>query len=338
MRERAEEPRHGFGPRMAVRAHYLRQAGCADERLDARGKCAREARRRKARSRGAADSRRMHSTHSPDVKVRPQRPCPGARLRQARARVLTTTAAQHCSRHRGPPPPTKKIHKNHKKTQRLLVMQLLLLRKSPQQSRSRPATYTLRPPPGARNGSKCSRCRPAPAAALGSRARQQHAAALHDQTAQFRCKPTNQLGWPCHCLLRSTELAAPAIGRSESRCAVRVADAFRLPSWRNGPAGFCLHALWWYRGFCMTRTLIPRHWRPLLSLPPQARRVFAQTSRHNGHSTSCALRTRGVSLFWADGPDAGCLSTFACGVLAPNASCQRASPPDPCAPSRITQL
>ncbi|KAI3484946.1 hypothetical protein L1887_51836 [Cichorium endivia] len=140
-------------------------------------------------------------------------------------RVLTTTAAQHCPRHRGPPPPTKKITK---KTQRLLLMQLLLLlllrRESTAVSTS---TCNFHTPPAARSPEWLKVHPPPPRPS--SSARQQHAAAMHDQPARFRCKPTKQLGWPGRCLRLSTELAASAIGRSESRCAVRVADTFSAP-------------------------------------------------------------------------------------------------------------
>jgi hypothetical protein len=96
------------------------------------------------------------------------------------------------------------------------------------------STCNFHTPPAARSP-EWLKVHPPPPRRPSSSARQQHAAAMHDQPARFRCKPTKQLGWPGRCLRLSTELAASAIGRSESRCAVRVADTFSAPKLAEPP-------------------------------------------------------------------------------------------------------
>lgn len=147
--------------------------------------------------------------------------------------------------------------KSPKKTQLpLLLLPLLLRRESPQQSRPRPATSTLRPPPGARNGSRCIRRRPAaPAAALSSSTQQRCTINRHDSDANQQSSSGGLVAaYDCPLSLQHLRLDAAnrdALFESPTR--------FRLPSWRNRPTGFCLHAaLGWYRGFCMTRKLVRR--------------------------------------------------------------------------------
>ncbi|ETS61429.1 hypothetical protein PaG_04461 [Moesziomyces aphidis] len=227
--QRAEKPRHGFGPPCG-RESTLVATGRVCGRGSMRGENARarpgggKPDREAQPTRGGCTRRTLRTSNcdhrNPALVLACAKP----------TRVLTTTAAQHCPRHRGPPPPTKKITKKNT-TAAAASAAAAAKRESTAVSTS---TCNFHTPPAARSP-EWLKVHPPPPRRPSSSARQQHAAAMHDQPARFRCKPTNQLGWPGRCLRLSTELAASAIGRSESRCAVRVADTFSAPKLAEPP-------------------------------------------------------------------------------------------------------